>query len=139
MKKAELRKADLYDLLSVIRLVTVLFCVFQWFGQGVSRKVLTHQPIKEVVKLELRKAEHRWVRPMEVEGELSVEEKENKEVFRKFQGILNKLTPQKFKDLAKQALNLPLSNPERLKGCIDKIFTMVEIQVYKCNDTCLCL
>ena len=139
MKKVELRKADLYDLLSVIHLVTVLFCVFQQLGQGVSRKVLTHQPIKEVIKLELRKAEHRWVRPVEVEGELSEEERETKEIFRKFQGILNKLTPQKFKDLAEQALKLPISNPERLKGCVDKIFTMVEIQVYKCNDTCLCL
>ena len=107
-----------------------LSCVFQRPGQGMPRKVITHQPNKEV-KVELRKAENRWVRPVEVEGELSEEERETKEIFRKFQGILNKLTPQKFKDLAEQALILPISNPERLKGCIDKIFTKVEIQVYK--------
>ena len=75
--------------------------------------------------MELRKAEVRWVRPSEQEAVLSEEEKETLEIFRKFQGILNKLTPQKFKDLAEQALQLPMNNPERLKGCIDKIFTKV--------------
>ena len=50
---------------------------------------------------------------------------ETEELFRKFQGILNKLTPQKFQNLAEQALQLKIDDEERLKGCIDKIFTKV--------------
>ena len=50
---------------------------------------------------------------------------ETDELFRKFQGILNKLTPQKFQNLAEQALQLKIDDEERLKGCIDKIFTKV--------------
>ena len=53
------------------------------------------------------------------------EDGETEELFRKFQGILNKLTPQKFQNLAEQALQLKIDSEERLKGCIDKIFTKV--------------
>ena len=42
-----------------------------------------------------------------------------------FQGILNKLTPQKFKELAEQAQNLEINTEDRLRGCIDKIFKKV--------------
>ena len=52
-------------------------------------------------------------------------DRETEELFRKFQGILNKLTPQKFQNLAKQVLQLKIDNEERLEGCIDKIFTSV--------------
>ncbi|XP_019850040.1 PREDICTED: probable serine/threonine-protein kinase DDB_G0271682 [Amphimedon queenslandica] len=47
------------------------------------------------------------------------------ELFRKFQGILNKLTPQNFKKLAEQARELEIDNEERLKGCVDIIFLNV--------------
>ncbi len=50
------------------------------------------------------------------------------ELYRKFQGILNKLTPQKFQALAEQALKLEINSEERLSGCIDKIFTKVKLQ-----------
>ena len=100
----------------------------QRINQGPSRKIIAHQPGKEE-KVELRKAENKWVRHSETEKEkdkeIPDEDKETAEIFRKFQGILNKLTPQKFKDLAEQALKLPLLTVERLKGCIDKIFTKV--------------
>ena len=54
------------------------------------------------------------------------EDGETEELLRKFQGILNKLTPQKFQNLAEQALLLKIDSEERLKGCIDKIFTKVK-------------
>ena len=38
---------------------------------------------------------------------------------------MNKLTPQKFKALAEQALALKINSDERLRGCIDKIFKKV--------------
>ena len=56
---------------------------------------------------------------------MSEEEKATAELYRKFQAILNKLTPQKFQALAEQALQLKIDTEERLKGVIDKIFTKV--------------
>ena len=47
------------------------------------------------------------------------------ELYRKFQGILNKLTPQKFQALAEQALKLEITTEERLSGCIDMMFKKV--------------
>ena len=61
------------------------------------------------------------------------EDGETEELFRKFQGILNKLTPQKFQNLAEQALLLKIDSEERLKGCIDKIFTKVKECVCVCK------
>ena len=59
------------------------------------------------------------------------EDEETEKLFRKFKGILNKLTPQKFKNLAEQALNLKIDSEQRLKGCIDMIFTKV------CDTVCV--
>lgn len=86
------------------------------------RKVVAHQP----QRVTLRKAEIRWVRWSEQEMvHLTNEEIETVELFRKFLGILNKLAPQKFKDLAEQALQLPINSLERLKGCTDIVFNKV--------------
>ena len=75
--------------------------------------------------VELHKAEQRWVPAKERLKELTEEEKVTEDLYRKFQGILNKLTPQKFQALAEQALKLTINTEERLKGVIDKIFTKV--------------
>lgn len=58
---------------------------------------------------------------------MSEEELATAELYRKFQAILNKLTPQKFQALAEQALKLEINSEERLKGVIDKIFTKVRL------------
>ncbi|EDO33172.1 predicted protein, partial [Nematostella vectensis] len=44
------------------------------------------------------------------------------EVMRKFRGILNKLTPQKFKKLTEQVMELEIDTSEKLEGIIDIIF-----------------
>ena len=77
--------------------------------------------------VELHKAEQRWIPTKEraKEGETTEEEKATSEIYGKFQGILNKLTPQKFQALAEQALQLEINTEDRLKGIIDKIFTKV--------------
>ena len=77
------------------------------------------------LQVELRKADVRWTRPVERTPEVSEESLKAEELYRKFQGILNKLTPQKFQALAEQALKLEITSEERLSGCIDKIFTKV--------------
>ena len=56
---------------------------------------------------------------------LSEEEKTTTEMYRKFQAILNKLTPQKFQTLAEQAVMLTIDTKERLEGVVNKIFTKV--------------
>ena len=74
-----------------------------------------------MVQVKLHKAINPWMRPRKVEEDLS----EEKELFRKLQGILNKLTPQRFQILAEQALMLNIDSEQRLKGCIDIIFNVV--------------
>ena len=78
-------------------------------------------------QVELNKAEVRWTRPVERLIAHDPEAIQTDELFRKFQGILNKLTPQKFQSLVEQALKLEINTGERLSGCIDKIFTRVRI------------
>ena len=76
-------------------------------------------------KVELKKAEQPWQRQAAFQLELTEEQKETQEVFRKFQSILNKLTLQNFEKLADQTLQLKINTEERLRGVIDKIFTKV--------------
>ena len=74
-----------------------------------------------MVQVELHKAINPWMRPRKFGEDLY----EEKELFRKLQGILNKLTPQRFQILAEQALMLKIDSEQRLMGCIDRIFNVV--------------
>ncbi len=78
-------------------------------------------------QVELRKAEVRWTRPRvrDRRAEMEAEAAKTEKLYRKFQGILNKLTPTKFQSLAEQALKLDISTEERLAGCIDRMYTSV--------------
>ena len=85
--------------------------------------------------MELKKAEQPWKRLVDLQLELTEEQKETQEVFRKLQGILNKLTPQKFNKLADMTLQLKINTEERLRGVVDKTFAMVRIVVLvKCTQ-----
>ncbi|XP_048581681.1 eukaryotic translation initiation factor 4 gamma 1-like isoform X2 [Nematostella vectensis] len=72
--------------------------------------------------VELERSENRWIRPAEKAKELPEEESKTEEVMRKFRGILNKLTPQKFKKLTEQVMELEIDTSEKLEGIIDIIF-----------------
>eukprot|EP00731_Ephydatia_muelleri_P015450 Em0008g1170a len=95
----------------------------EWRGEseeiGEPQKIIPHR--SHVV--ELKKAEQPWQRQAAFQLELTEEQKETQEVFRKFQSILNKLTLQNFEKLADQTLQLKINTEERLRGVIDKIFT----------------
>ena len=82
--------------------------------------------------MELDKAEYPWMRPSQVERDLSEEEREAGRLFRKLQGILNKLTPQKFQTLAEQALKLKIDSQQKLNGCADRIIANV-----LCHPVCM--
>ena len=74
--------------------------------------------------LALRPREGRsWLERRTMEDlQLTEEERRTKAVFLKFQAILNKLTPQKFRALAEKTLQLPINTEERLSGVVDRIF-----------------
>ena len=76
-------------------------------------------------KMKLNKAENPWVRPGRHQYKGSKKSLKTTKLFRKFQGILNKITPQKFKVLAEQALMLEINTEKRLEGVTDMIFTRV--------------
>ena len=77
-------------------------------------------------KVVLHKADKPWMPQGKAETvDVSAEGAQSTDLYRKFQGILNKLTPQKFQALAEQSLKLEINTEERLSGCIDKIFTKV--------------
>ncbi len=97
-----------------------------------------------VQKVDLHKADERWVRPQTTQVAMTEDDQLSVDLYRKFQGILNKLTPQKFQKLAELALELAINTRERLQVCIDKIFTKVSsfslhlcilsLTKYECTD-----
>ncbi|KAL5490846.1 hypothetical protein EMCRGX_G016037 [Ephydatia muelleri] len=90
--------------------------------QGESNKIISPNPHSEP-EIELRKAEQPWQRQAVLLLELTEEQKETQEVFRKFRSILNRLTPQKLTELADATLQLKINTEERLRGVVDLIFT----------------
>jgi len=46
-------------------------------------------------------------------------------LYKKFRGILNRLTPQKFNKLLEQVRQMKIDNVEKLKGVIDLVFVKV--------------
>ena len=76
---------------------------------------------------------NRWVRFAERDEDMLTEyQRETQLLLRRFCCILNKLTPQKFKDLSEQVLQLPIfTDVERLKECVDMVFEKVCV-AYAC-------
>eukprot|EP00731_Ephydatia_muelleri_P015436 Em0008g1156a len=67
---------------------------------------------------------NKWVPRRQQKAKVKTkEQKETQEVFHKFQSILNKLTPQKFTELAEVTCQLKINTMERLRGVVELIFT----------------
>ena len=80
-------------------------------------------------KVVLHKADNPWMPQGKAEtADVSAEGVQSTDLYHKFQGILDKLTPRKFQALAEQSLKLEINTEERLSGCVDKIFTKVTNQ-----------
>ncbi|XP_066928112.1 eukaryotic translation initiation factor 4 gamma 3-like isoform X2 [Clytia hemisphaerica] len=73
-------------------------------------------------KLELKRSENAWVRPSDQDKDLPEELKVMKELERNVRAILNKLTPQKFKELVDKMTNLKIDSVSKLQMAIDLIF-----------------
>ncbi|KAK1878600.1 Eukaryotic translation initiation factor 4 gamma 1 [Dissostichus eleginoides] len=94
-----------------------------------TRKIFTSLSLGE--DIQLNKAEKAWKPGVkkstqshteEVAEDDDPEQAKTAELFKRLRSILNKLTPQKFQELMKQVLELPIDTEERLKGTIDLIF-----------------
>lgn len=70
---------------------------------------------------DLQKAKSPWICPQKRIDKMA----EDEILFRSFQGILNKLTPQNFQVLAEKALWLDINTEKRLIGCTEKILKTV--------------
>lgn len=77
--------------------------------------------VREDVKL--HETENAWKPARLANSQVkSEEEKKTIELYRKFRGVLNKLTPQKFDTLISQVKELTIDTKERLQGVIDLVF-----------------
>ncbi|XP_022249627.1 eukaryotic translation initiation factor 4 gamma 3-like isoform X2 [Limulus polyphemus] len=84
-----------------------------------GKKIFTSSFSKDV---KLHSSENAWKPSRKAEEPETHEEKNTQELYRKVQGILNRLTPQKFQTLVNQVKELPIDNKERLKGVMNLVF-----------------
>ncbi|XP_076358075.1 eukaryotic translation initiation factor 4 gamma 3-like isoform X2 [Tachypleus tridentatus] len=84
-----------------------------------GKKIFTSSFSKDV---KLHASENAWKPSRKAEEPDSHEEKNTQELYRKVQGILNRLTPQKFETLVNQVKELPIDNKERLMGVMNLVF-----------------
>ena len=83
--------------------------------------------IERQAEVKLHHVENAWKPTREAKTDADDENTKMEEVFGKFRGILNKLTPQKFQKLVQQVMELDIHTEDRLKGVIDIIFEKVAI------------
>lgn len=76
--------------------------------------------LREDVKL--NETENAWRPTRFKKDNLTEEERKTQELYKKFTGILNKLTPQKFDTLLEKVKTLPIDTQSRMEGVIDLVF-----------------
>lgn len=95
---------------------------------GPSQSVSSpHKPVIRVSlslreEVKLNEVDSAW-KPTRFRKETADEEEaRTQELYKKFRGILNKLTPQKFDTLLERVKTLEINNQKRLEGVIDLVF-----------------
>ncbi|CAG5008321.1 unnamed protein product [Parnassius apollo] len=89
-------------------------------GNNPHKNVIRVSLTREEVKLNQTK--DAWKPTRLKNANLSEEEYKTQELYKKFRGILNKLTPQKFDTLMEKVKTLEINNQSRLEGIIDLVF-----------------
>ncbi|VVD05137.1 unnamed protein product [Leptidea sinapis] len=90
-------------------------------GSGAHKNVIVVSlSLREEVKL--NKSDDAWKPSRFKKEDLSEEEVKTQELYKKFRGILNKLTPQKFETLLDRVKTLEINTQARLQGVIDLVF-----------------
>ncbi|CAG9558433.1 unnamed protein product [Danaus chrysippus] len=92
-------------------------------GSGSSgHKPVIHVSLSLREEVKLNQTKDAW-RPTRFKKEnLSEEEAKTQDLYKKFRGILNKLTPQKFDTLLDRVKSLEINTQARLEGVIDLVF-----------------
>ncbi|KAL0852082.1 hypothetical protein ABMA28_000327 [Loxostege sticticalis] len=89
-------------------------------GSNSQKMVFVSLSLREEVKL--NQVDSAW-KPSRFRKEtVTEEEAKTQELYKKFRGILNKLTPQKFDTLLDKVKTLEINNQKRLEGVIDLVF-----------------
>ncbi|KAL4717779.1 hypothetical protein ACJJTC_000928, partial [Scirpophaga incertulas] len=87
-----------------------------------SQKQVIHVSLSLREEVKLNQVDSAW-KPSRLRKENTTEEDcKTQEVYKKFRGILNKLTPQKFDTLLEKVKTLEITNQKRLEGVIDLVF-----------------
>lgn len=89
-------------------------------SSGSMKQNVIHLSLREDVKL--NETENAWKPARFKKSNLSEDEAKTQEVYKRFRGILNKLTPQKFDQLMERVRLLEIDTQKRLEGVIDLVF-----------------
>lgn len=81
-----------------------------------------HVSLSSPQEIKLNQVESAWKPKRFRKDYLTEEEYKTQEVYNKFRGILNKLTPEKFDTLLDKLKTLEINNQKRLQGVIDLVF-----------------
>ncbi|XP_022832467.1 eukaryotic translation initiation factor 4 gamma 3-like isoform X5 [Spodoptera litura] len=86
-----------------------------------------HKPVIHVSlslreEVKLNEVDSAWKPTRFRKDTINEEEYRTQELYKKFRGILNKLTPQKFDTLLERVKTLEINNQKRLEGVIDLVF-----------------
>ncbi|XP_028174201.1 eukaryotic translation initiation factor 4 gamma 3-like isoform X4 [Ostrinia furnacalis] len=89
-------------------------------GSNSQKMVFVSLSLREEVKL--NQVDSAWKPSRFRKESVTEEEFKTQELYKKFRGILNKLTPQKFDTLLDRVKTLEINNQKRLEGVIDLVF-----------------
>ncbi|GBP96481.1 Eukaryotic translation initiation factor 4 gamma 1 [Eumeta japonica] len=91
-------------------------------NMGSGHKGLIHVSISLREDVKLNETENAWKPSRFKSDNVDQEQRKTEEVYKKFRGILNKLTPQKFDTLMERIKKLEIDTQTRLEGVIDLVF-----------------
>ncbi|XP_035458078.1 eukaryotic translation initiation factor 4 gamma 3 isoform X3 [Spodoptera frugiperda] len=87
-----------------------------------SHKPVIHVSLSLREEVKLNEVDSAWKPTRFRKDQINEEEYRTQELYKKFRGILNKLTPQKFDTLLERVKTLEINNQKRLEGVIDLVF-----------------
>ncbi|XP_026730279.1 eukaryotic translation initiation factor 4 gamma 3 isoform X3 [Trichoplusia ni] len=87
-----------------------------------SHKPVIHVSLSLREEVKLNEVDSAWKPTRFRKDAVNEEEFRTQELYKKFRGILNKLTPQKFDTLLERVKTLEINNQKRLEGVIDLVF-----------------
>ncbi|CAB3225463.1 unnamed protein product [Arctia plantaginis] len=91
-------------------------------GGNSPHKPVIHVSLSLREEVKLNEVDSAWKPTRFRKDNITEEEQRTQELYKKFRGILNKLTPQKFDTLLDRVKHLEINNQKRLEGVIDLVF-----------------